>query len=288
MSGHGGRMLTEYEKKALAEIDDFFKQPEDGALGRLSRFFFKPVELLAERVVPDAVLEGAGDAIEGMLKSVATLSDKTVTTSQVLQEARRLGIGASTVGDLKGHDLEHLDNLSKAVASQNALIAMIEGGGCGLGGLALLAADIPLLFGVAFRVVRLVGCAYGIEPAATGEKVIAFKIFEITAGGTRDRYGALLEIEALKDELDGLDSQERAEKAAVLAGLIVSREGVKRLVAFLARRKLAQMIPLAGAAVGAGFNYMFVSDVAETARQVYRKRFLDEKVRGQAEPLPKA
>ena len=46
-------------------------------------------------------------------------------------------------------------------------------------------------------------------------------------------------------------------------------------------RKLAQLIPIAGAAVGAGFNYFFVSDVAETACQVYRKRFLDEKLRRQ-------
>jgi hypothetical protein len=132
--------------------------------------------------------------------------------------------------------------------------------------------------------VRLVGCAYGVDPAGVGEKVIAYKIFELSAGGTRDRYGALLEIEALKDELDGLDSHERAEKAAVLASLIVSREGVKRLVSYLARRKLAQMIPIAGAAVGAGFNYLFVTDVAETARQVYRKRYLDEKLKLAAGP----
>src|SRR5581483_4856206 len=101
--------------------------------------------------------------------------------------------------------------------------------GCGLGGAALLAADIPLLFGIAFRVVRLVGCAYGTDPASVHEKLIAFKIFELAAGGTRDRYGSLLELDALQDELDGLDPSERAEKAVVLSGLIASREAVKQI-----------------------------------------------------------
>jgi hypothetical protein len=271
--------LSEYEQKVIVEVENYFKQPDDGPLGRLSRAFFKPVELVAERIVPDAVLDAAGEGIESILKGISTLSDKTVSTGTVLAEARKLGVGASTISDLRGQDLERLDQVAVGISGQNSLIAMIQGAGCGLGGLTLLAADIPLLFGVAFRVVRSVGCSYGIDPATPGEKVIAFKIFEIATGGTHDRYGALLELEALQDELDGLDAQERAEKAAVLAGLIASREAIKRIVSILIRRKLVQTIPIAGAAVGAGFNYLFVSDVAETARMVYRKRVLDEKVR---------
>lgn len=278
--------LSEYERKAIEEIEKYFKQPDEGPLGKISRALFKPVEVLTEKIVPDMLLESAGDAIEATLKGITSVSDKTVTTGQVLQEARRLGIAASTVSDLRAYDLQPLDQLSRAVASQNQLIALLEGAGCGLGGVALLAADIPLLFGIAFRVVRLVGCAYGIDPAVPTEKLIAFKIFELAAGGTRDRYGSLLELEALQDELDGLDSQERAEKAVVLSGLIASREAVKRIALMLMRRKLAQLIPIAGAAVGAGFNYLFVADVAECARQVYRRRFLSEKIKGD-EPVKK-
>lgn len=279
--GHGEAVmpLTEYEQKVQAEVDKFFRSPEEGPLGRISRVLFKPVELVAERIIPDRVLEIAGDGIEAALKQVASLSDRTVGASDVLADARNLGVKAATVGDLRSQDLEQLDRLSQTIASQNSLIGALEGAGCGLGGIYLLAADIPLLFGVAFRVVRLIGCAYGVDPSAAGEKLIAFKIFELAAGGTRDRYGALLEIEALKDELDGLDPQERAEKAAVLAGLIASREVVRKIVQALMGRKLIQSIPLAGMLVGAGFNYYFVADVAQCARQVYRKRTLDERAK---------
>ncbi len=278
--------LNDYERKAIEEIEKYFKQPDEGALGRISRALFKPVELITERVVPDAVLEAAGDAIEVALKGITAVSDKTVTTGQVLTEARRLGIAASTVADLRGHDLQPLDQLSRAVASQNSLMALMEGAGCGFGGVVLLAADIPLLFGIAFRVVRLIGCAYGTDPGSVQEKIVAFKIFELAAGGTRDRYGSLLELDALQDELDGLDSQERAEKAVVLSGLIASREAVKSITLMLMRRKLAQLIPIAGAAVGAGFNYLFVADVADCARQVYRRRFLCERIK-KDEPVKK-
>ncbi|HZV00142.1 MAG TPA: EcsC family protein [Planctomycetota bacterium] len=271
--------LSEYERKAIEEVEKYFKQPEEGPLGRLSRALFKPVEVLTEKIIPDAVLEAAGDGIEVTLKGITAVSDKTVTTGQVLTEARRLGIAASTVGDLRTQELQPLDQLSRAVASQNSLMALMEGAGCGLGGIALLAADIPLLFGIAFRVVRLVGCSYGVDPNPPHERIVAYKIFELAAGGTRDRYGALLELDALQDELDGLDSQERAEKAVVLSGLIASRQAVKRIVSILMTRKLGQLVPIAGAAVGAGFNYMFVSDISECARQVYRRRFLADKLK---------
>src|SRR5688572_25420075 len=112
--------MNEYERKAIDEVEKFFKHPEEGALGRISRALFKPVELITERIVPDAFLETAGDAIEATLKGITTLSDKTVTTGQVLTEARRLGIAASTVGDLRTHDLQPLDQLSRALASQNS------------------------------------------------------------------------------------------------------------------------------------------------------------------------
>ena len=61
--------------------------------------------------------------------------------------------------------------------------------------------------------------------------------------------------------------------------MFVSREAVKRLVSMLISRKLLQVVPIAGAVVGAGFNYLFVTDVGETARQVYRRRFVTDKAR---------
>lgn len=271
--------LSNLEAEALRETEAFFRTPEDSLLGRLSRGLFKPVEALSERLIPDKVLEVGGRGVEGILKGIATLSDRTVDTRSVIQVARRQ-TEVDSLAELRQVDLAILDKVAEEVASQHELMALLEGAGCGAGGLALLAADIPLLFGVCMRVVRQVAAAYGVDPFEPGEGVIALKVFELASGGTRDRYAELLQLDALKDELDGLEPQRRAEKAAVLASLFMSREAVKRIVSLLFSRKLFQTVPLAGAVVGAGFNYLFVSDVSQTARMVYRRRLLLEKQRG--------
>jgi hypothetical protein len=270
--------LSSYEGKAREEVELFFRSPEDGVLSRVTRSLFKPVEVVAERLVPSAVLEAAGNGVEAVMRGIATLSDQTLDTGTILSEARKHCEVIDKVDDLRRQDLRVADAVAEVVTSQHQLAATLQGAGCGFGGAALLAADVPLLFGVCMRVVRQLGAAYGVDPHAPGEGVIALKVFELAAGGTRDRYAELLQLDALRDELDGLEPARRAEKAAVLAGLFMSKEGV-RIVTMLLSRKLLQSVPIAGAAVGAGFNYLFVSDVAETARAVYRRRFLVDKER---------
>lgn len=274
--------LSSYEAKVRAEVEAFFRSPDDGVLGRVTRGLFKPIEVVAERLVPDAVLEAAGNGVEVVLRGIATISDQTLDTSSIVAEARRHCEVVDKVEDLRRQDLRVADAVADAVTGKHQMMAALEGAGCGAGGFALLAADIPLLFGVCLRVVRQLGAAYGVDPSTPGEAVIALKVFELAAGGTRDRYAELLQLDALKDELDGLEPARRAEKAAVVGGLIMSREAVKRIVSLLLSRKLLQTVPLAGAFVGAGFNYLFVSDVAETARAVYRRRFLVDKERAEA------
>lgn len=268
--------LSSYEKKAQDEVEQYFRSAEEGLLGRVSKTFFKPVEVFAERLVPDAILEAAGNGVEAALKGIAHVSGTTVDVEAVLREARK-HTEVDSVADMRRQDLRVCDKVAEDVASRHGLMAALEGAGCGAGGMALIALDIPLLFGVAMRVVRQLSAAYGIDPGAPGEGVLALKVFELASGGTRDRYAELLQLDALRDELDGLEPQKRAEKAAVLATMFMSREAVKRIVSLLLSRKLLQTVPVAGAAVGAGFNYLFVSDIAETARQVYRRRFLAEK-----------
>ena len=271
--------LNDQEIQALADTEAFFRSPEDGLLGRVSRSLFKPVEVLTERLVPDKILEAAGNGVSGVLKGIATLSDQTLNPDRVIRVARQ-HVEVDSLEGLRGAPLEVLDQVSQDILSEHQTIALLEGAGCGMGGAALLAADIPLLFGVALRSVRQVGMAYGFDPTVPGEGVIAFKIFELACGGTRDRYARLLELDTLLDELDGLEPQRRAEKAAVLASLIVTREAVKRVVSLLLGRKLLQAVPVAGAVVGAGFNYLFVQDVGLTARQIYKRRWLLNKQQG--------
>ena len=66
--------LSKYEQEAQKEMEAYFLGPEEGMLGRLSRTLFKPVEVVAERLIPDKVLEVAGNGVENILKGIAQLS----------------------------------------------------------------------------------------------------------------------------------------------------------------------------------------------------------------------
>ena len=139
--------LSGYEQKALDEIETYFREPEDSLLGRASRSLFKPVEVVSERLIPDRLLEVAGSGVESILGGISSLSDRTVSVDQVLREARKHG-EVNTLRELREQDLRTLDKTAEEIASQHQMVAMLEGAGCGLGGAALIAADVPLLFGV--------------------------------------------------------------------------------------------------------------------------------------------
>jgi hypothetical protein len=269
--------LTSYEEKIWQELEGYFARPDSGPMARFAQAVFKPVELIADRVVPDSALELLGDAIERGLKWVGEIADRSVDVDALLSRFDELGVAATGPEVLRDADFRIMDEVAQGAASSDSIAALLEGAGCGLGGVALIAADIPLLLGISFRVVRRVSLCYGFDPSDPAEKAIAFKVFELAIGGTRERYDRLLELDALYDELDGLDPKERAEKAAVLGALLISREFVKKLAALLLSRKLAQAIPIIGSVVGGGFNYAFVDDVGLVTRQVMRRRVLSRR-----------
>ena len=61
------------------------------------------------------------------------------------------------------------------------------------------------------------------------------------------------------------------------AMVVVIKKIAESLGVRLTKAKLAQIIPVAGAAVGGGFNAYFTAKVCETASFMYRERFLANK-----------
>jgi hypothetical protein len=65
--------------------------------------------------------------------------------------------------------------LARGHFTSNAILAAVEGGGCRAGRGLLIAADIPLLFGINLRLIQQIGASYGfplhgpaIPPAGSG------------------------------------------------------------------------------------------------------------------------
>jgi hypothetical protein len=59
----------------------------------------------------------------------------------------------------------------------------------------------------------------------------------------------------------------------------------KDIASNVTKRKLAQSLPLVGAAVGAGFNYWFMSNTTRGSYMIFREMYLTRKYGDGLEPL---
>jgi uncharacterized protein (DUF697 family) len=266
--------LRDYEKEILQEIADWeARERTSGLFGLLSAAAALPVQLIFQTKAAQSALEAMSDAIYSFLNKIYGLSGRTFKPTAVLERlAEEEEIKVGTVAELQDCDIRKLDRVVRQIFGSHAIVASLEGAGCGLGGLALIAADIPVLLGVNFRMIRQIGTVYGYDTTAEAEVDIALKIIQIAASTPQERQSGLLEIDTLTETI-----RTAGAKFGMYAGVLAMQRFSRLLGEALARRKLGQLIPLVGAGIGAGINYRFTSEVGETAYMVYRKRFLKDK-----------
>ena len=106
---------------------------------------------------------------------------------------------------------------------------------------------------------------------------LVLAIFNVAASGGRDaKSAALREISvAAAAFANELEYRGRVTGTFREQNRHVPREIAKNIVG----RKLAQTIPVAGAAVGAGINYWFTTETAEAAFMLFRAMYLEWKER---------
>lgn len=290
--------LTEYEKQARREIERWQRgEPlaaslsealAEGvgglprALSRLARqatdLVMRPVDALVERTVPPEVVDRLSDAIAEALGRLNEASAWTFEEEDVLAKARARGLAVERLSDLRDRPLETLDPLARSFFSQNTLLAAIEGGGASLGGPLFIAADIPLLFTINFRLLQQVGGAYGFPLRAPEFRPLVVAVFNAAASGSPEaKHEALRELSVAAAAF----AHETGYRGRRLEGTFrdQNRHVPRELAKNLAARKLAQLVPVAGAAVGAGVNYWFTEQTATTAYMLFRALYLERKER---------
>jgi hypothetical protein len=268
--------LTQYEKDVRREIEQW-ERGDSSILAQAVNWAMKPMDWVVERIAPPEVVDQAGDAIGQFLSALNDASEWTISTDDILKEAREAGLKAERVEDLRDQPIEQLDKLARSHFTGNQLLAAVEGGGTGLGGAFLIAADIPLLFGINLRLIQQIGASYGFPLKGPGYRPLVLAIFNVAASGGREaKHTALREISvaaaamAHEQEYKGRISGTFREQNRHLP-----REIAKNIVG----RKLGQTIPVAGAAVGAGINYWFTSETAQATYMLFRALYLEHKER---------
>ncbi len=268
--------LTDYEKNARREIEKW-QRGEGSVLSQALNWAMKPMDWVVERVVPPEIIDQASEAVSEFLSFLNDASEWTYDADDLLQEARRAGADAERLEDLRNQPLNTLDKLARSHFTQNSLLAAVEGGGTGLGGAALIVADIPLLFTINFRLIQQIGGSYGFPMRGPAYRPLVLSIYNVAASGSRDaKSDALREISVAAAAF----AHEQNYKGRVKGTFRDQNRHVPREIAKnLIERKIGQTIPIAGAAVGAGINYWFTNETARSAYMLFRGLYLERKER---------
>jgi len=268
--------LTAYEKDVRREIEKW-QRGDASMLAQAFNFLMKPVDWVVERAVPPDLVDQAGEAVEQFLAVLNDASRWTYDPSDLMGTAEEKNLDVETVEDLRDKPLEQLDVLARSFFNENTMLAAIEGGGTGLGGAVLIAADIPLLFTINFRLIQQIGGAYGFSMSGPEYRPIVLSIYNAAASNEPEaRSAALREINvAAAAFANDITYKGRVTGTFRDQNRHIPREIAKSIVG----RKLLQAIPLAGAAVGAGINYWFTSETAQTAYMLFRALYLEHKER---------
>jgi hypothetical protein len=267
--------LTPYEKNVQREIEKWHHD-ETSLVMQAVNWAMKPIDWAVEYVSPDLV-DQAGDAISQFLSLLNEASEWTYDARDLLATAAKQGLSVEKIEELRDQPLETLDPLARGLFSENAILAAVEGGGTGLGGVMLIAADIPLLFTINFRLIQQIAAVYGFPLKGPAYHPLLLNTFNVAASGTREaKNQAMREISvAAAAFANDLVYKGRAGGTLRDQNRHLPREIAKNIVG----RKLGQFIPIAGAAVGAGINYWFTLQTAEACYMLFRALFLEYKER---------
>jgi hypothetical protein len=268
--------LTDEEKAVRREIEDW--QHADASIAAQAiDWAMRPVDWAVDQTVAPETMDQVVERIHQFLSTLTDASEWTFEDEDLLAAAAERGLPAQSVSDLRTQPIDELDPLARSRFQQNTLLAALEGGGTGFLGTALLAADIPLLFTINLRLIQQIGACYGFPLRGPMFRPLVLSIFNAAAAGGREaRNEALREVSvAAAAFANDLDYKGRVSGTFRDQNRHLPREIAKALV----ERKLGQTVPLAGAAVGAGVNYWFTSETAESAFMCARALYLDWKER---------
>lgn len=189
-----------------------------------------------------------------------------VITSTIKQMIRGVLFGAqATTGKFeKNISLQMRDALSEEKISLYQKTAAAEGGITGAGGILLGLADFPILIGIKLKLLFELATIYGYDTTDYKERLYILYIFQLAFSSPQHRKRIYLKIadwENVQNELpedihqfDWRNLQQEYRDYIDIA-------------------KMAQLVPVIGAPVGAIVNYRLIKKLGVTAMNAYRMRW---------------
>ncbi len=235
---------TAYEAAARAQLEDWRRSllTAPSWFDRTAR----GVQVRINRAIPEKVHAVVTATIEGMTRAIVTGADLTT-------DRRLIGAPLST------REAE----VRRQIGAYRAAAAA-EGGVAGAGGFGLALAEFPTLFATKIKLLFEIAALYGHDTGELPERLYILSIFQLAFSGADHR----------RDVMAGLaDWDARADAHPLSLDDVDWRRFQQEYRDYIDLAKLAQMIPVIGAPVGAVVNYRLLDRLGETAINAYRMRW---------------
>lgn len=205
----------------------------------------KGLQRRINRIIPEQVHAAVTTVMEGMTRTILTGADLT------------------TAPPLVGAPLAQRDRRALEIIDGYRKTAAVEGGVTGAGGFWMALADFPALLVIKIKLLFDLSAVYGHEAEAFEERLYILALFQLAFSSAEHRA-------AVFHALEDWDAREHPADFAHFDW----RRFQQEYRDYIDLAKLAQMIPVVGAPIGALVNWRLLERLGETAVNGYRLRWL--------------
>lgn len=237
--------MTNYEQLMRRELYTWQRKMmrKPGILNRLS----KKVQDKLNSIIPEKVHHAITVAIKQMIRGVL-FGAKLTTREKVIQ--------------LK---LEATDTSVEEIIKRYRNTATVEGALTGAGGFWLGLADFPLLIAIKIKMLFEIAATYGFSINDYKERVYILHIFQLAFSSAQHRRKVFIEMKNWNVQSKSLPND---------INQFNWRPFQQEYRDYIDIAKLAQLIPVIGAPVGAVVNYRLIRKLGFTAKMAYHMRLV--------------
>lgn len=210
--------------------------------------------------------------VQGKINSYIPQKVHDAITATIKQMVKAVLFGSEiTSSNLSPEEMSmlHKEALVKAKIDTYCKTGAAEGGITGAGGFLMSLADFPILIAIKIKMLYEIAALYGYDASDFRERLYILHIFQLAFSSKTGSQKVLAQMENWNDKLfllpengDQFDWQTFQQQYRDYIDLA----------------KLAQMLPVVGAAVGAVANYQLIKKLGKTAMMSYRMRKLSNEI----------
>ncbi len=266
------RFPSPYEQEALREIQ-LWKEPKMGWFGDTVQRVNKTLHLATDLVRQIPGVDWTIDnVVAGLLRVMNEIVQDSVWRDVIYDEYRDAGHTINSETDIHQFDLETVDGRIAGLDTKYRALAAAEGAAAGYAGAAGILPDVVALVALNLRAVGEYATYCGFDIAEVSERYFALQVLNAVSQPTDSaKQAALVPVIRVSHALARQQTLQTIEQYTVTQAI---RNAARGLGIQLTKGKLAQVVPVVGAAVGGGFNAYYTSKVCDAAFFLYRERLL--------------